>query len=93
MDRLQRNNVKVLVVTRLFSGLIRSVVEEKWQPTGIPAMYRFIEGLSRHHIPAVVVFLCKTAMESKDINEPIQKPRWTLLNAVSEVSLAPDLTV
>ena len=70
MDRLQRNNVKVLVVTRLFSGLIRSVVEEKWQPTGIPAMYRFIEGLSRHHIPAVVVFLCKTAMESKDINEP-----------------------
>lgn len=61
--------MRVLMATRLFSGLIQSAVEQKWQPTGIPAMYRFIEGLSRQRIPADVVFLCKTAAESKDIHD------------------------
>ena len=28
-----------------------------------------------------------------EMTEPIQKPRWTLFSAVSEVSFAPALTV
>ena len=39
--------MKVLYVSRLFSGLERSVSDASWKPTGVPTIYRIIEALSR----------------------------------------------
>lgn len=39
--------MKVLYVSRLFSGLERSVSEKSWKPTGVPTIYRIIEALSQ----------------------------------------------
>ena len=63
-----QKNTRVLIVTRLFSGLIQSMVTKKWKPTGIPAIFKLIEGLNRKDIDTDVLFLCKTMLESKDIN-------------------------
>ena len=63
-----QRNLRVLIVTRLFSGLVQSIVMKKWVPTGIPAIFKIIEGLNRKEMDTDVLFLCKTAMESKDIN-------------------------
>ncbi len=54
-------------MTRLFSGLIDSLYIKNWQPKGIPAIYKLIEGLSKRNIPTDVVFLCKRKSESKYI--------------------------
>jgi len=58
---------RVLIVTRLFSGLINSVVTRQWNPTGIPAIYKLIEGMNRRGFVTDVLFLCKNKVESKDI--------------------------
>lgn len=39
--------MKILYVSRLFSGLERSVAEKSWIPTGVPTIYRLVEALSR----------------------------------------------
>ena len=62
-----QRKLRVLIVTRLFSGLVQSIVKKKWDPTGIPAIFKIIEGLNRKEMDADVLFLCKTAIESKDI--------------------------
>ena len=63
-----QRKLRVLIVTRLFSGLIQSVVRKKWDPTGIPAIFKIIEGLNRKEMDTDVLFFCKTVLESKDIN-------------------------
>ena len=57
----------LVIVTRLFSGLIDSVVNEEWKPKGIPAIYKLIEGCNRHNLKIDVVFLCKKEIESAEI--------------------------
>lgn len=39
--------MKILYVTRLFSGLQSSLASGIWQPTGVPTIYRIIEALDR----------------------------------------------
>ena len=58
---------RALIVTRLFSGLIRSVTNKNWKPTGIPAIYKIIEGMNQSEIETDVLFLCKTEKETKHI--------------------------
>ena len=58
---------KALIVTRLFSGLIKSVINKNWMPTGIPAIYKIIEGMNQSGIETDVLFLCKTVSESRNI--------------------------
>ena len=58
---------RALIVTRLFSGLIKSVINKDWKPTGIPAIYKIIEGMNQSGMKTDVLFLCKTELESKDI--------------------------
>jgi len=41
--------MKVLYVTRLFSGLETSFNSEVWSPTGVPTIYKLIEALDRKH--------------------------------------------
>ncbi|MGE0734860.1 MAG: glycosyltransferase [Alphaproteobacteria bacterium] len=38
--------MKVLVVARLFSGLAESLAQRRWQPSGVPAIHKLIEGLA-----------------------------------------------
>tara|TARA_B100000315_G_scaffold136259_1_gene125565 strand:+ start:19667 stop:20908 length:1242 start_codon:yes stop_codon:yes gene_type:complete len=58
---------KFIIVTRLFSGLIDSVVNEEWKPTGIPAIYKLIEGCNKYNLKIDVVFICKKEIESAEI--------------------------
>ena len=41
--------MKILYVTRLFSGLESSFHQQVWNPTGVPTIYRMIEELDKHH--------------------------------------------
>jgi len=62
-----KNKRNTLIVIRLFSGLVSSVVNKNWRPTGIPAIYKIIEGMNNSGIKTDVLFLCKTELESKNI--------------------------
>jgi glycosyltransferase involved in cell wall biosynthesis len=62
-----KNKRNTLIVIRLFSGLVSSVVNKNWRPTGIPAIYKIIEGMNNSGIKTDVLFLCKTDLESKNI--------------------------
>jgi len=43
--------MKILYVTRLFSGLENSFYVKNWRPSGVPTIYRVIEELDRFHTP------------------------------------------
>ena len=37
--------MKILYISRLFTGLEQTVVDKKWLPTGVPTIYKVIEAL------------------------------------------------
>ena len=41
--------MKILYSTRLFSGLESSFINKKWNPTGVPTIYKLIEELDKKH--------------------------------------------
>ncbi|MBT7556042.1 glycosyltransferase family 4 protein [Candidatus Woesearchaeota archaeon] len=41
--------MKILYATRLFSGLERSFIDKKWDPIGVPTIYKLIEELDKSH--------------------------------------------
>ncbi len=41
--------MKILYATRLFSGLERSFIDKKWNPIGVPTIYKLIEELDKSH--------------------------------------------
>lgn len=41
--------MKILYATRLFSGLESSITDKKWDPTGVPTIYKIIKELDRKH--------------------------------------------
>ena len=41
--------MKILYATRLFSGLEKSFLEKKWNPIGVPTIYKVIEELDKSH--------------------------------------------
>ena len=43
--------MKILYVTRLFSGLEDSFLAQTWNPSGVPTIYRIIEEIDRRHTP------------------------------------------
>lgn len=43
--------MKVLYVARLFSGLETSLLNRRWQPTGVPTIYKMIEALDQEARP------------------------------------------
>jgi len=58
--------MKLLFITRLFSGLIPSMEKGKWIPFGVPAFYKIIEKISEKKIQADVILFCKTKEESNN---------------------------
>lgn len=66
----QSNKLKLLIITRLFSGLKDSVDTRQWQPKGIPTIYKLIEGLDcKEDVDLDVIFACKSERESKNIDQ------------------------
>lgn len=41
--------MKILFALRLYSGLENSVINQKWQPNGIPTIYKLLEDLDKKH--------------------------------------------
>jgi len=48
--------MKVLFALRLYSGLESSVIQKKWTPTGIPTIYKLLEGMEKKHEVKVLLF-------------------------------------
>jgi glycosyltransferase involved in cell wall biosynthesis len=71
--------VRIVYATRLFSGLESSFINRKWNPTGVPTIYRIIEELDKNH-DVIFIFTAKdsglgyrsTWEESKDFNGSIE---------------------
>lgn len=51
--------MKILYVTRLFSGLKDSIKNKKWEPTGVPTIYHMIEALDRGPHKVEIIFTSK----------------------------------
>jgi hypothetical protein len=51
--------MKILYAVRMFSGLQTSLAAGRWQPTGVPTIYRMIEALDRGPDAPVFVLACK----------------------------------
>ena len=54
--------LRVMVVARLFSGLVESLDTGQWQPRGVPAIYKLLEALADDpEVEPLFVFACKDA--------------------------------
>jgi glycosyltransferase involved in cell wall biosynthesis len=51
--------MRILYAVRLFSGLQRSLETGRWQPTGVPTIYKMIEALDRGPDVPIFVLACK----------------------------------
>lgn len=51
--------MKILYAVRLFSGLESSVLAKRWQPTGVPTIYRILESLDAEAAAPVLVLTAK----------------------------------
>ncbi len=60
MDK--KNKTKLLIILRLFTGLEKSLTKKKWEPTGVPTIYKFLEKADKH-------FNCKIIFISFGDNE------------------------
>jgi len=47
------------MVVRLYSHMVRSFVEKRWIPEGMPGFYKLVEAFNRRGIKVQVLFLCK----------------------------------
>jgi glycosyltransferase involved in cell wall biosynthesis len=66
--------LRVLVVSRLFTGLADSLAEGTWQPSGVPAVYKLIDVLAQDpNFETRFVFACKdeSTAEHFSINRSI----------------------
>ena len=58
--------MRVMVATRLFSGIADGLAEGVWRPNGVPAIYRLLEGLAmRPDVELLTVFACKDAFDRR----------------------------
>jgi glycosyltransferase involved in cell wall biosynthesis len=55
-----------MVAARLFSGIADGLADGVWEPSGVPAIYRLLEGLAmRPDIELLTVFACKDAYDGR----------------------------
>ena len=60
---------KILYVCRLFNGLEKSVLEEKWKPTGVPTIYRMIDKLNASETNLKLILTAKDGFSEVNINQ------------------------
>jgi len=53
----------ILFYASLYSSLVKTVIDEKWKPMGMPAYYKLIEELSKRKIPLLIIYHCREKME------------------------------
>ncbi len=76
--------IRVLVVSRLFTGLVDSLAIGTWRPTGSPAVYKLIEALAQDpNIDATFAFACK----DKDIASQFADNRTIKIAGVGPVRI------
>lgn len=66
--------MRVLFLARMFAGLKAGLAEAQWQPAGVPAIYRLIEGLAADRdVELLSVFSVKEpdARFAKSVRQPI----------------------
>ncbi len=51
--------MQILYVSRLFSGLADGLREKRWEPRGVPTVYRLLEGLNRSEHDLRIAFTVK----------------------------------
>ena len=59
--------MNIYFVTRLFNGLYESIQNEKWQPTGIPTIFKLAEKIVKTHQLTWIV-ACKNSKDSEIID-------------------------
>ena len=59
--------MKAIIITRLYSGLKGVIENSEWNPYGVPAICKMIEGFNNRKLPLDVLFLCKTGTEGINI--------------------------
>lgn len=70
--------MKILYAVRMFSGLESSLREGRWQPTGVPTIYRMIEALDRGPDSVIFVLACK----DDNVTWPERRDRTLTLNGL-----------
>ena len=72
--------MRILLASRLFSGIEQSIIDQKWSPTGAPAIYKLIEALDTINAEVRIILASKDSdrdnlsqwVEKKDLNVPIE---------------------
>ena len=57
--------MKVLYISRLFSGLEQSIIDQNWKPTGVPTIYRLLEKLEIECDELKIIFSIKEGFLKK----------------------------
>jgi glycosyltransferase involved in cell wall biosynthesis len=55
--------MRLLFIFRLYSGFTTSIAHGRWEPFGLPAVYKLLEAVAARGIPARVVFLAREELE------------------------------
>ena len=56
MKKKKVEKLKVLYICRVFSGLAKSMKEKRWQPTGVPTIYKMIEKIDKLSVSSKFIF-------------------------------------
>lgn len=75
--------MKVLYLTRLFSGLESSFINKKWNPTGVPTIYKLIEELDKKH-DTKFIFSAKDSSEGHLSSWSYSKDKVILVAGLSK---------
>jgi glycosyltransferase involved in cell wall biosynthesis len=57
--------MRLLFIFRLYSGFTTSIASGRWEPTGLPDVYKLLEGVAARGIQAKVVFLAREEVETE----------------------------
>ena len=77
--------MRVMVVARRFSGFADALANEDWQPKGVPAIGRLLEGIAAHpDLELLTVFTCKDAYEGR-----FRRARRMTLDPLGQVLVLP----
>ena len=79
------NKMKILYIARIFSGLESSFINKKWNPTGVPTIYKIIEALDKNYNTKCIF----TAKDNEERFFPKTKQNITLEGLKSSITILP----
>lgn len=76
---------RILFITSFYSGLKTSILLNKWNPTGMPAIYKLIESLHQSEIDFDYCFIDKLTVGFREIpNDNFSKSEFYILGTLSQ---------